>query len=314
MMKAALTRATIWIALAGIATTGLAQDAPAPFPGADPDIEHARGRYWIYPTNSGDGGAERLHAWTSRDLRRWTRGAELLRLTDIAWIGDDGATRHFLWAPDMARVRGRYYLYYSVGPQKPTPSRIGVAICKAPGGPCKDSGRPLITGGDGFEAIDPALFIDPRDGTRYLFAGGSAGATLRAWTLRPDMVTIDREVPVDTPPHFTEGAFMHVRDGVYYLSYSSGSWRHASYSVHYATAPTPTGPWRYRGAILSSDARFKGPGHHSLLTSPADGQWHIAYHRWEGQQGDGPYNGQRQIAIAPISYDADGAIRPVHMQ
>lgn len=301
-------------ALAAMAATGLAQDAPVPFAGADPDLEFAEGRYWIYPTNSGEGGAERLYAWTSDDLAHWRRGNELLRLSDIAWIGDDGSDRHWLWAPDMATANGRHYLYYSVGPQNPTPSRIGVATCDTPAGPCHDSGKPLITGGEGFEAIDPALFVDPRGGTRYLFAGGSAGAKLRAWVLQPDMVTIDREVAVDTPPHFTEGAFMHERRGVYYLSYSSGSWRHSSYSVHYATAPTPVGPWQYQGPILVSDDRYKGPGHHGFLNNPADGQWYIAYHRWEGQQGDGPYRGERRIVVTPIEYGPGNRIAPVRMR
>lgn len=290
------------------------QAVPALFAGADPDIEVADGRYWIYPTNSGEGGAERLYTWTSTDMKEWRRGPELLRLDAIRWIRDDGAERHWLWAPDMIAANGRHYLYFSVGPQNPTPSRIGVAVCDGPGGPCSDSGRPLVTGGDGFEAIDPAVFIDPGDGVRYLYAGGSAGATLRVWVLKPDMVTIDREVPVDTPPRFTEGAFMHERGGLYYLSYSSGSWRHASYSVHYATAASPIGPWTYQGPILVSDVRYKGPGHHAFLKDPADGHWHIAYHRWEGHDGDGPYRGQRQIAIQPLEYRADRSIVPVTMR
>lgn len=297
-----------------IGTAAVTQDAPPPFAGADPDIEVADGRYWIYPTNSGEGGAARLYAWTSRDLRAWQRDRELLRLDDIDWIGDDGAPRHFLWAPDMVAANRRYYLYYSVGPQNPTPSRIGVALCDTPAGPCSDSGKPLVTGVKGFEAIDPAVFVDPRDGSRYLHAGGSAGATLRMWRLNADMTSIDREIAVETPPHFTEGAFMHERDGIYYLSYSHGSWRHASYSVHYATSLKPTGPWRHRGAILSSDARFKGPGHHAFLRDPGTGRWHIAYHRWEGQQGDGPYKGQRRIVVQPITYGSDGAIQPIKMR
>ncbi|MCW4463837.1 family 43 glycosylhydrolase [Sphingomonas sp. BT-65] len=302
----ALTAAAL---LAGAAA---APEQARSFAGADPDIEAAGGRYWIYPTNSGDGGATRLYAWTSDDLKSWQRGPELLRLDAIRWIGDDGAPSHSLWAPDMVAANGRHYLFYSVGPQNPTPSRIGVAVCAGPGGPCVDSGEPLVTGGDGFEAIDPAVFIDRRSGKRYLYAGGSAGATLRLWLLKPDMVTIDREIPVKTPPQFTEGAFMHERDGVYYLSYSHGSWRHASYSVHYATAPSPTGPWRYHGAILTSDARFKGPGHHAFLHD-ANGRWYIAYHRWEGQSGNGPYRGQRRTVVQPITYGRDHRIAPVTM-
>src|SRR3546814_2321370 len=32
-----------------------------------------------------------------------------------------------------------------------------------------------------------------------------------------------------------------------------GRWNDATYSVHYATAPGPTGPWTYRGLILTTD-------------------------------------------------------------
>lgn len=297
-----------------VSSAAVAADSPAPlsFDGADPDIEAANGRTYIYPTNSGD--TSRLHVWTSADRRHWQKGAELIRLDQIGWIADDGAPRHALWAPDMVAANGRHYFYFSVGPQNPTPSRIGVATCASLEGPCTDSGKPLVTGGNGFEAIDPMVFVDPASKTPYLYAGGSAGAKLRVWVLKSDMVTIDREIPVETPPHFTEGSFMHARGGTYYFSYSSGSYRHDSYQLHYATAPSPTGPWAYRGKILESDARFKGPGHHAFLHDPKDGRWYIAYHRWEGQTGPGPYKGSRSVAVQPIAYRADGTIIPVAMR
>jgi len=312
MPRPVLRRALLALLLAGSAAAMAEAPAPLSFDGADPDIEAADGRYYIYPTNSGD--ASRLHVWTSPDRQHWQKGAELIALGRIGWIGDDGAARHALWAPDMVAANGRHYLYFSVGPQKPTPSRIGVATCAGLEGPCTDSGKPLITGGKGFEAIDPAVFVDPASQTPFLYAGGSAGAKLRVWALKADMMTIDREIPVETPPHFTEGAFMHERGGTYYLSYSSGSYRHDSYQVHYATAPSPTGPWAYRGKIVESDARFKGPGHHAFLHDPADGGWYIAYHRWEGQTGSGPYKGSRKFIVQPITYRTDGTIASVEMR
>lgn len=305
MHKLALTVAL----LAGVPPAAYAHTVRSVFAGADPDVMAAEGRYWIYPTG-GDG----LFAWSSADMMSWRRGPALLWQRDIAWIEDDGAPVHHLWAPDMAAANGRYYLYYSVGPQNPTPSRIGVAICASPSGPCKDSGKPLVTGGDGFEAIDPAVFVDPATGTRYLYAGGSAGATLRLWTLKPDLVTIEQELAVETPPSFTEGAFMHERDGIYYLSYSSGRWNRSDYQVHYATASSPIGPWRYRGPILVSEGDLKGPGHHSFIADPRDGELHIVYHRWERQRGDGPYRGTRRIAIQRVGYRADGTIQPITME
>jgi beta-xylosidase len=291
------------------ATAGLAQQVKSLFAGADPFALFADGKMWIYPTGEGD----RLSAWNSVNRTDWQKAGDLLRLKEIGWVGSDGAPRHFLWAPDMLAANGKYYLYYSVGPQNPTPSRLGVAICRGPAGPCTDSGKPLLTGGKGFEAIDPMVFVDPKSDKVYLYAGGSAGARLRVFELASDMVTIEREIPIDQPPLFTEGVFMHERNGIYYLSYSHGRWNDASYAVYYAMAPTPVGPWKYRGILLQSDKKFKGPGHHAFVRDPASDQWYIVYHRWEGESGNGPYTGERRIAIQPISYDQFGQILPVRM-
>jgi beta-xylosidase len=290
-----------------------AQEVASVFAGADPDAIAAEGKYWIYPTDNGRG--DKLFAWQSSDLVHWTKGEQpLFEQKQAPWIEADKARTHFLWAPHMIAANGKYYFYYSVGPQNPTPSRIGVAVCDTPGGPCTDSGKPLVDdGGHGFEAIDPAVFVDPKTRTPYLYAGGSAGAKLRAWVLKPDMVSIDHEVKVDTPPNFTEGVFMHYRNGIYYLSYSAGQWNFANYQVHYAVSLSPTGPWRYGGPLLQGDRKYKGPGHHSFFEDPKDGAWYVVYHRWEGKKGEGPYNDDRHIAVQKIEYRADGAILPIKL-
>lgn len=300
-----------WLALA--AALGLVAAAPqgSVFAGADPDAEIIDGQYWIFPTGERD---DRLTAYQSADLAKWKPAGTLIEQRDIPWIKADKAPVHYLWAPDMVADKGRWLLYYSVGPQDPTPSRLGVAVCSAPQGPCVDSGKPLLTGGNGFEAIDPMVFVDPKSGVRYLYAGGSNGARLKAYVLTADMTAIDHEVPIVQPANFTEGVFVHEHGGTYYLSYSHGFWRGPSYSVHYATGPSPTGPWTYRGPILQSDARFKGPGHHSFIVDPKTGETLIVYHRWEHQAGnEAPYNGRRRIAIAPVVYAPDGSIQPIAM-
>ncbi len=281
-------------------------------PGADPHGLVVGATVWIYPTWS-DGKMDRFFAFSSTNYTAWQRYGPVLDFKDVSWIKDDGQERHMAWAPSVLAKDGKYYFYYSVGPQNPTPSRIGVAVGDRPEGPFRDSGKPLLSGGNGFEAIDPMVFADPKSGKSFLYAGGSAGAKLRVFELNPDLVSFASEVPVETPPHFTEGVFMHYREGRYYLSYSHGGWQQSSYSVHYATAETPTGPWTYRGAILTSDATRKGPGHHSFIRSPATGEWQIVYHRWENQTGDGPYRGWRQVCIDRVEYDPDGLIRPILM-
>jgi GH43 family beta-xylosidase len=281
-------------------------------PGADPHAIVVDDTIWIYPTWSG-GNGERFFAFSSKNLTNWQRHGPILDFKDVVWIKDDGQDRHHAWAPCVLSKDGKYYFYYSAGPQHPTPSRIGVAVGDTPAGPFRDSGKPLLTGGNGFEAIDPMVFMDPQSGKSYFYAGGSAGAKLRVFELNADLVSFVREIPVETPPQFTEGAFMHFRDGRYYLSYSHGGWQNSSYSVHYATAESPTGPWTYRGTILTSDSTRKGPGHHSFIRSPLTGEWQIVYHRWENKTNDGPYRGLRQVCIDRLQYDQNGLIQPIVM-
>jgi len=289
---------------------GFVADRNPIMPGADPHAMVIGDRIWLYPT----GGGGRFYAFSSPDLRRWERHGPVLDFAEIPWIREGGYTETHPWAPAVAGKDGKYYFYYSVGPQSHgLPARIGVAVGDSSAGPFKDSGKALLTGGNGFEAIDPMVFSDPKSGKAYFYAGGSAGSTLRVFEMNPDMVSFAREVKVETPPRFTEGVFMHLRDGVYHLTYSHGSYRDASYSVHHATSDSPTGPWRYRGVILRSDARHKGPGHHSVIRHPKRDEWYIVYHRWNDREDDGPYRGSRQIAVDVLEHGPDGAILPVKM-
>jgi len=294
--------------LAGM-TTPLA--ANPIMPGADPHVVALEGKFWLYPTRRK--GGENFYAYESSNLKDWKEHGPVLNFSGIEWIKADGRKSHGPWAPCLAVRNGKFYFYFSVGPQTPEhPSRIGVAVADSPTGPFVDSGRALVTGGDGFEAIDPMVFEDPASGLFYLYAGGSAGATLRIYELKEDMMGLAREVPTQTPEKFTEGAFMHHHGGLYHLTYSHGNFRDASYSVHYSTAARPYGPWVYRGVLLQSDERHKGPGHHSIFTD-ADGVWHIAYHRWNNREGSGPYHGPRVIALDKLTYDNDGLLLPVTM-
>lgn len=303
---------TTLVGLVALFTSGAGFAGNPILPGADPHVVVVGKTAWLYPTwNDGKSG-ESFFAFSSTNLTTWERHGPLLRLADVPWVASDGAPWHGAWAPSVFQRDGRWFLYYSVGPQHPTPSRLGVATADSPQGPFRDSGQPLLTGGNGFEAIDPMAFRDPRSGKTFLYAGGSAGAKLRVFELRPDGLGFAREVPVETPPKFTEGAFMHYANRRYYLSYSHGSYQRSSYSVHYATSSSPTGPWKYQGPILESDATRKGPGHHAIFPHPATGATLIAYHRWENQTGDGPYRGSRYVCIEPLRYRR-GKILPVEM-
>ena len=270
--------------------------------GADPDILLVDNTVWMYTTS---GPQKQFFAYSSNDLVNWQTHGPILDFDDIPWIPADKSA----WAPGVFQKNGTYYLYYSVGPK---PSHIGVATSSSPGGPFTDSGGPLLSDNNdpSFEAIDAMVFTNPNSGTSYLYAGGSAGSRLRVFELNTDMISFAQEITVSNPYQFTEGAFMHYYDGLYYMSYSHGSWNYDSYSVHYSTASGPAGPWTYRGLLMQSDATHKGPGHHSFLYNAAMDEWYIFYHRWNDRAGSGPYSGSRSIAIENMHYNANGTIQP----
>ncbi|HEX2080241.1 MAG TPA: RICIN domain-containing protein [Longimicrobium sp.] len=245
----------------------LGPDAP------DPHVAHFEGRYWIYPTSEG---GQRFHAWSSADLVTWVDEGVVLDLgPGVSWTDRNG------WAPAIAYRNGQYYFYFSANGPHPE-SKIGVAVGTSPRGPFTDIGRPLVHSDASvpLEAIDPMVFIDG-DGQAYLYYGGSAGnGNMAIHRLNADMVSLSGARIVQKPRFFTEGPFVHRRNGVYYLSYSNGGWNTADYNVRYATGSSPTGPWTYQAQILSKDANHTGPGHHSILNRGGD-DWYIVYHRYE---------------------------------
>lgn len=282
------------------------------FDGADPDILVENKEFWIYPTTEGKP-KKQFFAYSSNDLHSWTQSGPILESKDVSWIDKDGAPSHELWAPGIFKHQGRYYLFYAVGPQNPTPSRIGVAVSDTAGGKFVDSGKALISGSNDFEAIDPMVFQDPVSGKIFLYCGGSAGAKLKVFELNDDCISIKQECSVDTPEYFTEAPFMHERDKTYYLSYSHGVWNSDTYSVHFATSSSPTGPWKYQGEILKTDKRHAGPGHHSFAKDPSTGRWYIIYHRWNNAKLNNKMPDVRSVSIEAVEYDKNGIILPIVM-
>ena len=272
---------------------------------ADPHAVKFGDRFYVYPTS---GRSNFFYTYSSTDLTNWENHEPVLNFREIDWIPRGKSA----WAPAIIKKDNTYFFYYSVGPK---PSFIGVASGDSPYGPFKDSGKALLADNDSpeFEAIDPMAFHDPNSGKFYLYLGGSAGSKMKLFELNSNMTDFKKEIDVENPPFFTEGVFMHFHNNTYYLSYSHGAWNSSSYSVHYCTAKSPTGPWQYQGTILQSSDSYKGPGHHSFVHDKAGDKWYIFYHRWENITGEGPYRGSRKTAVDTFEYDDKGLIKPIKM-
>jgi beta-xylosidase len=271
---------------------------------ADPQIALFDGVYYIYPTTDGFANwtSTTFSVFSSTNLVDWTdRGVILDLPRDLTW-----ATGH-AWAPTITRVGSTYYFYFCADQQ------IGVATASSPVGPFKDAlGHPLIaTTAYGTHSIDPYLFTDD-DGTNYLYFGsGSSGA--RVVKLGADMISL-----VGTPANITpsgasgvvEGSVMFERDGTYYLQWSEGDTRNATYQVAYAKAQSPTGPFTRLGVILSQNPTLGilGPGGNTVLAIPGRDEYYIVYHRFKIPGGDGTH---RETCIDRMSFNSDGTIVPV---
>ncbi|MCC8246356.1 family 43 glycosylhydrolase [Saccharothrix luteola] len=280
---------------------------------ADPDTIVHGDTYWVYPTTS-KAYAEQtyLDAFSSTDLVHWTKHRDVLTTAAVSWA------RYALWAPAPIARNGRYYLYFAANDIQADSALggIGVAVADHPAGPYRDAiGRPLIGRfHHGAQPIDQDVFIDD-DGQAYLYYGGWGHANVVK--LNPDMVSLGtfadgstyREI---TPSGYVEGPQMFKRAGKYYLMWSEGGWTGPDYSVSYAMADSPTGPFTKLDKVLAQDpAVARGSGHNAVLNVPGTDIWYIVYHRRPLSETDGNH---RQLAYDRMHFNADGTIRRVTMK
>lgn len=297
--------------------TGSAADAGAysgnpVFPGwyADPEAAVFDGQYWIYPTYSAAYEKQVFFdAFSSPDLVTWTKHPHVLDIKHVSWA------KKALWAPAIVAKGGRYYLFFSANDihSDKEVGGIGVAVSDKPAGPFRDLlGKPLIGAfHHGAQPIDQSVFRDD-DGKYYILYGGWKHANIAR--LKDDFTGV---VPFDdgstfkeiTPEGYVEGPMMFRRDGKYYLMWSEGGWTGPDYSVAYAIADTPTGPFKRIGTILQQDPKIAtGAGHHSLIHVAGDDAWYIIYHR--RPHGDTEAN-HRVVCIDRMYFDERGFIKPV---
>lgn len=282
------------------------------FPGwyADPEGVVFGKTYWIYPTWS-DVYEKQVFfdAFSSPDLVTWTKHPQILDTAAIKWA------KRAMWAPAIVEKDQRYYLFFGANDiqNNQETGGIGVAVADNPAGPFKDYlGKPLVDKIiNKAQPIDQYVFQDS-DGKYYLIYGGWGHCNIAR--LKDDFTgflpfedgTTFREI---TPEKYVEGPTMFKKDGKYYFMWSEGGWTGPDYSVAYAIADSPMGPFKRIGKILEQDpAIATGAGHHSVISIPNENRWYIVYHRR-------PLNekaaNSRETCIDSMYFDKDGHIKPV---
>jgi beta-xylosidase len=279
---------------------------------ADPEAAIFKKQYWIYPTYSDVYDKQVFFdAFSSPDLVNWTTHSHILDTAAIKWA------RRAMWAPAIVEKDKKYYFFFAANDIQNNHEKggIGVAVADKPQGPFKDYlGKPLIDQFyNGAQPIDQFVFHD-KDGQYYIIYGGWQHCNIAL--LKDDFTAI---VPFNdgtmfkeiTPQHYVEGPFMFMRNGKYYFMWSEGGWTGPDYSVAYAIADSPFGPFKRVGKILQQDSAIAtGAGHHSIMHDSKKDLWYIVYHR--RPLGETAAN-NRATCIETLSFDEKDLIRPVKL-
>lgn len=243
-------------------------------------------------------------------ILNWATHKSIIDTVAIKWA------KKAMWAPAVIEKNKKYYLFFGANDiqNDNEPGGIGVAVADKPEGPFKDHlGKPLI---DKFhnsaQPIDQFVFND--GGTYYLIYGGwkhcniaKLNSTFTGFVPFKDG-KIFREI---TPESYVEGPFMFEKNGKYYFMWSEGGWTRPDYSVAYAIADSPLGPFKRVGKILEQDTAIAtGAGHHSILHQPGSNDWYIVYHRRPLNETDANH---RVVCIDKMFFDKNGLIKPVEI-
>ena len=235
--------------------------------------------------------------WHSRDLVNWTPVTSALR-THIGTI----------WALDIAKHDGRYFIYIPVLDDSDRPLKTYVIHAASMRGPWSE---PIDMHIDGY--IDPGHAVG-EDGRRYLFLNGGHRVRLTDDGLRADgkveHVYGGWPIPEDwiIEGFALEGPKVLRRGEWFYLFSGQGGTAGppTSHMVVVARSRSINGPWENcpHNPIVRTASRNEpwwSRGHATAVEAP-DRSWWLVYHGYE----NGLRTLGRQMLLEPIEWTADG--------
>lgn len=245
--------------------------------------------------------------YSSKDLKTWTAHGTVMRPEQFAFARAGTA-----WAAQMVPHEGKYYFYTTLRQKTSNEHCIGVAVGDSPTGPFKDArGTPLITDGMTTNSsrpnadIDPTVFIGD-DGTPWMAWGNGDFYFVK---LKRNMIELDGPIQKVPHTHVAEGPWLFKRGNLYYNVYAADVPGTQPEQIAYATAPSMTGPWTFRG-LVTGPARVGFTIHPSVIEFK--GQWYFFYH-----DGSTALNGlpggdcRRSVCLDYLFFNPDGTIQSI---
>ena len=263
---------------------------------ADPGVLRDGTRYIMACTSGNATNAFGLHE--STDLVHWTSAGSIFPSANKpTWAQGD------FWAPEVHRVGAGYVAYFTARHTDGKLS-IGAATSATSTGPFTDIGAPLLH--DSQMGLIDATEYEAPSGQRYVLWKEDGNAVGKPTPIHIQLLAADGKsvtgavstlITNDQPWEggVVEGPWLVDHGGMYYLFYSGNSYANQTYALGVARATSPLGPYtKGAGPIVVTNATWVGPGHGSLIDTPA-GDSYMVYHAWAAGHVNGP--GDARLAL-----------------
>jgi hypothetical protein len=255
-----------------------------------------------------------------------------LHVNDVPWAEKQ------MWAPDAAEKDGKYYLFFPAKDHNGV-FRIGVAISDSPIGPFTPQPEAIkgsfsidpavfkdadgsyymyfggIWGGqlqrwrtgsfNGGQPESPFAFLPAENEPALCAKVAKLTDNLLEFAETPkDLVIVDENgeplLQGDIERRFFEASWMHMYNGKYYFSYSTGD----SHFICYAVSGNPYGPFTYKGIVLHPVVGWTN--HHSI--AEFEGKWYLFYHDSSLSKG---ITHLRCVKVTELKHNKDGTIEAI---
>ena len=233
----------------------------------------------------------------SEDLVNWT-DLKTVPLSDKA-LASAKAVGKKLWAPDVVEIGDRWMLYLTCY-ESAEYCGISVFESESATGPWEFIGKLTHSIENGIkDSIDPEVVVDSETGKVWLFFGSIGGIHRVQLTndgkKLAEGASFEHVAGLDinlnpSRSRVYEGAYLHRKDGYWYLFASSGKYFNHTYGIVVGRSRTLEGTFTdkegkkmsggHGSAILQSEPKddFFGPGHNGEIITDSKGQDYIPYH------------------------------------
>lgn len=300
----------------------------------DPFVLYENGTYYMYATHDNKG----ISFWKGSS-------PDKLKYAGICYPKEDSFGYECFWAPEVVkRADGKFIMHFTARDRKDGILRTGAAVADSPEGVFRDAVAGEAMFDIGTATIDASCLTDG-DGKAYLFfvkdcstnvINGVHTSQIFAAELSADLTKLAGEPVLIAEPSqkwetkslpapcmglieefaqkgektaflWNEGPSVIKHGGKYYLTYSANCYDSRFYSVGYAVAENPLGPYeKYENNPVMSyiEGELSGPGHNSFFKDEK-GETLCAFHAHTNY---GKPSGDRRYCYCKIMFGKDGVL------